>query len=416
MTRSTPAGWTVRTLADLVEILDSKRVPVNAKERATRVGGVPYYGATGQVGTIDSALFDEDLVLLGEDGVQFFDPSKPKAYRITGPAWVNNHAHVLRAGHSVDWRYLEHYLNAFDYRGFANGTTRLKLTQSAMRQIPIAYPSLVEQGQIVELLDGHLSRIVYASETVARGSRGLTSLTGAILCDLIPEHANYPRGWTSATVGDAGRVELGRQRHPDWHSGPNMGPYLRVANVFEDRIDTTDVMEMHWPEDTFERFRLQPGDILLNEGQSPQYLGRPALYRGEPADVAFTNSLIRFTSSEDVLPEFALLVFRRHMHAGRFMREARITTNIAHLSASRFKKMEFPIPPLSTQREVVATAGVRLGGVERLRMAVSGATHRASLLRRTLLAAAFAGQLTGATADSDRVSDEAELGQEALAG
>lgn len=69
--------------------------------------------------------------------------------------------------------------------------------------------------------------------------------------------------------------------------------------------------------------------MLLNEGQTPELLGRPAMYRGEPPGVAFTDSLIRFNAGERVDPEFALLVFRRHMRAGRFKRESRITTNIA---------------------------------------------------------------------------------------
>ena len=128
-----------------------------------------------------------------------------------------------------------------------------------------------------------------------------------------------------------------------------MKPYLRVANVFEDRIDATDVMQMHFDEADFEKFRLRSGDVLLNEGQSPELLGRPAAYQGEPPDVAFTNSLIRFVPKPGVTSEWALLVFRRHMHMGRFQQESRITTNIAHLALGRFRTVEFPVPPLEVQ-------------------------------------------------------------------
>ena len=159
-TSELPDGWKLDRLDAVVEVLDSKRKPINAKQREERPGTVPYYGATGQVGTIDEALFDEPLVLLGEDGVQFFDPDKPKAYEIDGPAWVNNHAHVLRPDEDkIPRRLLVHYLNQFDYRGSANGTTRLKLTQKAMNAIPIVLPPLEEQHQIVEILEGHLSRL-----------------------------------------------------------------------------------------------------------------------------------------------------------------------------------------------------------------------------------------------------------------
>jgi len=174
--------------------------------------------------------------------------------------------------------------------------------------------------------------------------------------------------------------------------------------VFEDRIDTRDVMEMDFS-GVFDRFRLEVGDVLLNEGQSPEWLGRPAIYRGDPPDVAFTNSILRFRAGPDVLPEWALLVFRRHMHLGRFMRESRITTNIAHLSAGRLKTVEFPVPPIDVQRRLVEVASERLGAIDLLRVEIAKTRARSAALRRALLDAAFSGRLTGAASDLDRVEE-----------
>jgi restriction endonuclease S subunit len=172
-----PKHWEIFPLNELVEVLDSLRVPVNSSERSKRPGSVPYYGATGQVGTIDKAIFDEELLVLGEDGVQFFDQNKPKAYKISGPAWVNNHAHVLRPKKDrVLQNFLLHFLNQFDYVGYANGTTRLKLTQGAMNSIPVPLPSMDEQHKIVELLEDHLSRLeasVLLADVMEKQSTGL---------------------------------------------------------------------------------------------------------------------------------------------------------------------------------------------------------------------------------------------------
>jgi restriction endonuclease S subunit len=119
-------GLKIEPLEKLVDILDNQRIPINATERLQRIGDVPYYGATGQVGTIDKAIFNETLILLGEDGVPFFDSTKHKAYEISGPSWVNNHAHVLKAKPElVTQRYLLHFLNVFNYAGYVNGATRL---------------------------------------------------------------------------------------------------------------------------------------------------------------------------------------------------------------------------------------------------------------------------------------------------
>ena len=161
---SLPDGWTWTTLANCADILDNQRVPINAKERETRISGkleselYPYYGATGQVGWIDDYLFDEELILLGEDGAPFLDVLKDTAYLVKGKSWVNNHAHVLRAKSGVTSnQFLCHYLNTFDYHGYLTGTTRLKLNQSTMRKIPVPLPSVPEQKQIVSELDRHFS-------------------------------------------------------------------------------------------------------------------------------------------------------------------------------------------------------------------------------------------------------------------
>lgn len=162
-----------------------------------------------------------------------------------------------------------------------------------------------------------------------------------------------PKGWSWSRVEDVGELKLGRQRSPKNHNGPNMRPYLRVANVFEARIDTSDVMAMNFEPDEVERFRLLPNDLLLNEGQSYELVGRPAIYRGEVPGACFQNTLIRFRPTSCLLPEYALSVFRAYMRTGRFRREAQQTTNIAHLSLGRLAQIEFPLPPLAEQKRIV---------------------------------------------------------------
>ncbi|MFD8975989.1 restriction endonuclease subunit S [Streptomyces sp. NPDC059593] len=300
--------------------------------------------------------------------------------------------------HSINGAYLYHWLSSFQFqqhlKGSATGTQLPHVNLKSIKEFKVPRFGETAEAQIVDVLEDHLSRLDAGVAYLNASHRRAHFFAKSVLLTLIPEMEDYPSHWESSTVGNAGSVKLGRQRHPDWHSGPNMKPYLRVANVFEDRIDTSSLMEMHWPEETFERFRLHPGDVLLNEGQSPEWLGRPAIYRGVPEDVAFTNSLLCFKAREDVLPEFALLVFRRHMHAGRFARESRITTNIAHLSAARLKKIEFPVPPLGEQLRIIDIAESKLTAVKHLEEEIAVAQRKASSLRRSLLDAAFSGRLT----------------------
>lgn len=135
-----PGNWEKTTLENICEILDHKRIPINATERAERQKGkadnelFPYFGATGQVGVIDDYLFDGDYILVGEDGAPFLDPFKNKAYLVNGKFWVNNHAHILKA--CASRKYLHYYLNFVDYSEFVTGTTRLKLNQAKLKKFP----------------------------------------------------------------------------------------------------------------------------------------------------------------------------------------------------------------------------------------------------------------------------------------
>ncbi|MGH7325312.1 MAG: restriction endonuclease subunit S [Candidatus Rokuibacteriota bacterium] len=174
-------GWAEAQLGEVVDILDSLRVPVNSSERARRHGPVPYYGATGQVGWIDGHLFDEELVLLGEDGAPFLDSTKPKAYVVRGRSWVNNHAHVLRCRAGMPSAFLKFQLDQLDYHGFVSGTTRLKLSQAPMRRLPLRLPPLEEQRRIAVAIESYVSRLDRAAALLQRVRRNLGRYRAAAL-------------------------------------------------------------------------------------------------------------------------------------------------------------------------------------------------------------------------------------------
>ena len=187
-------GWTETNLGDIAEVLDRMRKPISSSERENRLGDVPYYGATGQAGWIDKPIFDEELVLLGEDAIDFLNPDVHKAYLISGPSWVNNHAHVLRAKkEKVFSFFLMEALNAVDYSQFVAFGTRSKLTQGSMMGISVQVPPLAEQQRIVEIVSS-MDEVVQSTEKALAASKSLRS---GLLSDLLSGEHEIPASYDS---------------------------------------------------------------------------------------------------------------------------------------------------------------------------------------------------------------------------
>ncbi|MCY2994650.1 MAG: restriction endonuclease subunit S [Planctomycetota bacterium] len=162
-----------------------------------------------------------------------------------------------------------------------------------------------------------------------------------------------PEDWSVIPIGKAGDVLGGRQRSPNRLGDPSK--YLRVANVFDGFIDTEDVLEMPFTPAEKQRFQLKDGDVLLNEGQSIELVGRSAIYRGVPEDCCFQNTLVRFRAGQGTCPEFAQLVFQQYLRTGVFASIALQTTSIAHLGAGRLAALKMP-HPREAEQEAIAEA------------------------------------------------------------
>jgi type I restriction enzyme, S subunit len=115
--------------------------------------------------------------------------------------------------------------------------------------------------------------------------------------------------WPVRPIGDIGQVLGGRQRSHRITAG-SPRPYLRVANVFDGYIDYRDVLEMPFTDDEFRKFALQPGDILFNEGQSLELVGRNARFDGPPNKFAFQNTLVRFRAGKQITTDYATQLFK----------------------------------------------------------------------------------------------------------
>lgn len=192
-----------KKLEDVCEILDFRRVPITAKDR--KAGDYPYYGANGLQDYVADYIFDDELVLLAEDGGNFGSKERPIAYRVSGKCWVNNHAHVLKAKPNMHVDYLCYALMFYDTESLVNGATRQKLTQAAMRQMVIPYRNMAEQLQIIE----KISQIVGSIEKRKEELQLLDQLVKSRFIELFGDPVRNSMGLKTIPLGKACCLKAG---------------------------------------------------------------------------------------------------------------------------------------------------------------------------------------------------------------
>ncbi len=147
-----PEDWDVCELKDAVSFLDGLRRPVKSGDRAKISGIYPYYGASGIVDYVNDYIFDDELILLGEDGENILSRNLPLAFKVSGKIWVNNHAHVMKPNDYFDITFLTEFLESLDYSLLNSGTAQPKLNKQACLKIKVAKPAKTEQTAIANAL------------------------------------------------------------------------------------------------------------------------------------------------------------------------------------------------------------------------------------------------------------------------
>ena len=244
---------------DCCEILDSMRVPITASDREE--GEYPYYGANGIQDHVADYIFDDELVLLAEDGGNFGSKERPIAYRVSGKCWVNNHAHVLKPKAGLDADYLCYSLMFYKVEGMVNGATRQKLTQAAMRKMKIPSRSMKEQLYIVD----ELNRILKIKEQRQQELTLLDDLIKARFVEMFGTPYVNEKGFPMLTVDDVIEFTGGAQPDKKYFEYEPTEDNIRLIQI---RDYKTDNYITYIPKSMAKRF-CEADDIMIGRYGPP---------------------------------------------------------------------------------------------------------------------------------------------------
>ena len=405
-----PDDWDIIPIKYCTECIDSQRIPLNSEERDDIQGEIPYWGAGGIVDHIDDWIFNEELVLLGEDGAPFDEPYRPVAHYVNEKVWVNNHIHILRPEPSIKAQFLVYALNCIDYAPFLSGSTRDKLTQDAMGEIPIPCPSLSKQRQIIEYIENNTSDL----DKLISEKEELLGKLNEKQSSLITHYVTNGTGDQNLVKGSG--IPTFGEIPAHWEVAPNTAVFDEVNNESVDGkgellsvSENTGVTPRSekdvnmFEAESLEGYKIaQQGDLIINTmwawkgaaGISPQRgLVSPSYHVYRPND--------------KIVPKFADFLYRSPPYVSEMARFSEgVWKSRNRLYPYVFLRMDTVLPPKEEQKRIVDELSSELNAIENLISKLESSIEILKEKRQSLITKAVTGQVDIRDVEDDEIEVE----------
>lgn len=390
-----PCDWEVTSLQNAVAFLDSRRIPIKDSNRAKMVGKYPYYGASGIIDYVNDWIFDDDLILLGEDGANIVDRSSRLAFEIHGKCWVNNHAHVMKPNKDFCNGFLSEYLESLKYDQYNTGTAQPKLNREKCNGIPVIKPTIKEQQRIanalsdVDTLIANLEKLIAKKKNIKQGTMqqlltgkkrlpgfGSDERTGSRPTDERRKECHSERSAKREESSGYKMTELG-MIPSDWENVNisktctikarigwqglksteylNSGDYILVTgtdfkNGFIDWSTCSYVSEWRFKQD--KNIQIKKGDVLVTKDGT---IGKVAFLNEIPMEGTLNSGVfvVRSKDLKKIDSVYLSLVFKSSWF-DNFLDEITSGSTIVHLYQKDFIKFNFPIPSSIEEQTAIA--------------------------------------------------------------
>lgn len=343
--------WKKKKLEDVVEFLDGQRKPLEAGQRVS--GKYPYYGASGIIDYVEDYIFDEELILLSEDGANILDRNYRVCFLAKGKYWVNNHAHVLRAMDGNVNGFICEQLETFDYRKYNSGGAQPKLNQATCRAIIMNMPSRPEQQKIAEFLSTIDTVIKKQKETVSAWEERKKGVMQKLFSQEVrfkaDDGSDFPE-WEEKKLGDISeRILVGLATTVTPYYREKGRPMFRNLNIKQGYLDDRDMLFLDDDyADSQKNKAIHFGDILtVHTGNIGWSCLVPEKYEGA---LSFTT-LITTVKFNVVSNKYVCDFLNSPLGMNR-MQNLAFSGGRANLNTSEFQKVQVPVPCLAEQQKI----------------------------------------------------------------
>jgi len=331
------SNFELKELREIVEVLDKKRKPLKKTERIH--GDYPYYGATGIIDYINDYIFDDELVLVGEDGAKW-GVNEKSAFIAKGKYWVNNHAHVLKPDNSiVNNSYLVNILNNMDLSNFITGMTVPKLNQEKLLSIKIPLPSIEKQNQIAKELDGY-QKIIDGCKQIIENYKPTI--------DIDPS-------WEMIEIKElVSSSKLGIVKSLKEQNDSENTKYIKMNNItYWGELSLDKVVKVKTDAKELVENDLKTGDFLFNTRNTPELVGKCCVVEEDLKNTTFNNNILRLRLKENYNPIFLKIILNQDFYKKELRKFVNATTSVAAIYQKDLFSIKVPIPNHKIQNNIV---------------------------------------------------------------
>ena len=352
-----PSDWDITTLGGAVEFLDEQRKPIKSADRESIRGVYPYYGASGIIDYVNGYLFDDELILLGEDGENILSRSVRLAFRVSGKIWVNNHAHVLKPKPDFEIGFLTEFLESIDYSVYNSGTAQPKLNKATCKRIPIIKPTLTEQRAIatalsdVDALIASLDRLIEKKKAIKQGAMqelltGKTRLAsfGDGVGYKMTEVGRVPEDWEVKEIAETFSFSGGSQPPRSTFVFHKKEGYIRLIQI---RDYKSDKFKTYVPTSLAQKF-CDTDDIMIGRYGPPIF----QILRG--LEGAYNVALIKAIPKESLFREFGYYVLTQEKVFNFVDKLSQRSSGQTGVDLQQLNQYLIQLPPTLTEQRAIA--------------------------------------------------------------
>ncbi|MFP9118752.1 restriction endonuclease subunit S [Flavobacterium sp. RNTU_13] len=341
-------AWEEKKLGDVSNFLDGRRRPIKQSDRNNIKGIYPYYGASGIIDYVNDFIFDEEIILLGEDGENILSRNLPLAFKVTGKCWINNHAHVIKPNTKANIDFLTQVLERIDYTKYNTGTAQPKLNQDVCKNIFFKLPTLPEQQKIASFLsaaDKKLEQLQQKKTLLEQYKKGMMQKLFSQQIRFKDDGGKDFPEWEEKELGEVGKVVNGLTYSPE-NINENGILVLRSSNIKDRTLTFTDNVYV-----SVESGKYNPiveNDILICvRNGSKNLIGKNAIINKENEGLAFGAFMTVYRS------DFNKYIFH-YFDTDNYRKEIdkNLGATINSINGSELKRFKIPFPSLAEQTKI----------------------------------------------------------------